>query len=74
MPLYIAQSRDLDRCHGCLRTDSLTTLKERATQLLIRYKSGALVTQFFMRLFKSSTALFGKLWKIATLENYFSVD
>ena len=27
-------------------TDSLTTLKDRATQLLIKYKSGALVTQF----------------------------
>ena len=25
---------------------SLTTLKDRATQLLIKYKSGALVTQF----------------------------
>ena len=27
-------------------TDSLTTLKDRATQFLIKYKSGALVTQF----------------------------
>ena len=45
MPLYIAQSGDLDRCYRCL-TDSLTTLKDRATQLLIKYKSGALVTQF----------------------------
>ena len=44
MPLYIAQSGDLDRCHACL-THSLTTLKDRATQLLIKYKSGALVTQ-----------------------------
>ena len=44
MPLYIAQSGDLDRCYRCL-TDSLTTLKDRATQLLIKYKSGALVTQ-----------------------------
>ena len=47
MPLYIEQSGDLDRCHGCLtdgRTDS-QTLKDRATQLLIMYKSGALVTQ-----------------------------
>ena len=26
-------------------TDSLTTLKDRATQLLIKYESGALVTQ-----------------------------
>ena len=44
MPLYIAQSGDLDMCYRCL-TDSLTTLKDRATQLLIKYKSGALVTQ-----------------------------
>ena len=44
MPLYIAQSGDLDRCYRCL-TDRLTTLKDRATQLLIEYKSGALVTQ-----------------------------
>ena len=45
MPLYIAKSGDLDRCYRCL-TDSLTTLKDSATQLLIKYKSGALVTQF----------------------------
>ena len=47
MTLYIAQSGDLHRCHGCL-TDSLTdwqTLKDRATQLLKKYKSGALVMQ-----------------------------
>ena len=44
MPLYIAQSGDLVRCHGCL-TDS-QNLKDRATQLLIKYKSGALVTQY----------------------------
>ena len=44
MPLYIAQSGDLDRLHGGL-THSLTTLKDRATQLHIKYKSGALVTQ-----------------------------
>ena len=43
MPLYIAQSGDLDRCNGCL-TDG-QTLKDSATQLLIKYKSGALVTQ-----------------------------
>ena len=43
MPLYIGQRRDLVRCYRCL-TDSLT-LKDRATQLLIKYKSGALVTQ-----------------------------
>ena len=46
MPLYIEQSGDVDRCHGCL-TDWLTTLKDRATQLLIRYKSGAFVTQLW---------------------------
>ena len=45
MPLYIEQSGDLDRCHQCL-THSLATLKDRATQLLIKYKSGALVTQY----------------------------
>ena len=43
MPLYIAQSGDLVRCYRCL-TDR-QTLKDRATQLLIKYKSGALVTQ-----------------------------
>ena len=43
MPLYIAQSGDLEGCHACL-TDSLT-LKDSATQLFIKYKSGALVTQ-----------------------------
>ena len=42
MPLHIEQSGDLDRCHG------LTTLKNRATQLLIKYKSGALVTQWMI--------------------------
>ena len=41
MPLYITQSGDLVECHGCLTQ----TLKDRATQLLIKYKSGALVTQ-----------------------------
>ena len=46
MPLYIEKSGDLEGCHACL-TDSLTHshLKDRATQLLIKYKSGALVTQ-----------------------------
>ena len=43
MPLYIGQRGDLVRCYRCL-TDSLT-LKDRATQLLLKYKSGALVTQ-----------------------------
>ena len=45
MPLYTAQSGDLNRCYLCL-TDS-QTLKDSATQLLINYKSGALVTQFY---------------------------
>ena len=45
MPLYIAQSGDLDRCHGCPTDYDWQTLKDRATQLLIKYKSGALVTQ-----------------------------
>ena len=44
MPLYIAQSGDLDRCYRCLTHSQ--TLKDSATQLLIKYKSGALVTQF----------------------------
>ena len=44
MPLYIKQSGDLVRCRGC-QTDR-QTLKDRATELLIKYKSGALVTQF----------------------------
>ena len=46
MPLYIVQSGDLGRCHACVtdgRTDG-QTLKDKATQLLIKYKSGALVT------------------------------
>ena len=49
MPLYIAKRGDLEGCHACL-TDSLTDshLKDRATQLLIKYKSGALVTQFLL--------------------------
>ena len=59
MPLYIEQSGDLDRCYPCL-TNSLThwqTLKDRATKLLIKYKSGALVTQYA----KKAAAL--KIWK-----------
>ena len=44
MPLYIAQSGQLSRMPNGL-TDWLTTLKDRATQLRIMYKSGALVTQ-----------------------------
>ena len=48
MPLYIAQSGDLEGCHACL-TDSLTSLKDSATQLLTKYKSGALVTQYWSK-------------------------
>ena len=36
---------------------SLTTLKDRATQLLIKYKSGALVTQFRKYAFSGGSAL-----------------
>ena len=49
MPLYIEHSGDLDRCYRCL-TDSLTTLKDSANQLLIKYKSGDLVTQLALYL------------------------
>ena len=60
MPLYIAKSGDLEGCHACLTdslTHSLTTLKDSATQLLIKYKSGALVTQY---LFKNTYVIFNK--------------
>ena len=43
MPLYIAQSGDLDRCYRCL---THSHLKDSATQLLTKYKSGALVAQY----------------------------
>ena len=43
MPLYIAQSGDLEGCNACL-TDG-QTLEDSATQLLTKYKSGALLTQ-----------------------------
>ena len=43
MPLCIKQSGHLDRCHGSLTHSQ--TLKDSATQLLIKYRSGALVTQ-----------------------------
>ena len=42
MPLYIAKSGDLEGFHACL---THSHLKDRATQLLIKYKSGALETQ-----------------------------
>ena len=53
MPLYIEQSGDVDRCHGSL-TD-WQTLKDRVTQLLIKYKSGALVTQYALKENKDSS-------------------
>ena len=56
MPLYIAKSGDLDRCYRCL-TDSLTTLKDRATQLLIKYKSGALVAQLGLNNIKTGLTI-----------------
>ena len=55
MPLYIAKSGDLEGCHACL-TDRLTILKDRATQLLIKYKIGALVTQFIFEICKHTSA------------------
>ena len=45
MPLYIAKVEIWTGVTDASLTDSLTTLKDRATQLLIKYKSGALVTQ-----------------------------
>ena len=53
-----AKSGDLDRCYRCL-TDSQS--KDRAAQLLTKYKSGALVTQcvsgyhYFSQLSSSSS-------------------
>ena len=48
MPLYIAQTGDLDRCYRCL-TDWLTTLKDRATQLLINYKVNRCLARYSPR-------------------------
>ena len=45
MPLYIEQREIWTDITDALLTHSLTTLKDSATQLLIKYKSGALVTQ-----------------------------
>ena len=56
MPLYIAQSGDLEGCHACL-TDS-KTLKDRATQLLTKYKSVALVTQYEQKQKNEETNMF----------------
>ena len=43
MHLYIEQSGDLVRCHGCLTHSQ--PLKDTASQLLISW-SGAVLTQF----------------------------
>ena len=57
MPSYIAKSGDLDLLPMPYRLiHSLTTLKDSATQLLIKYKSGALATQ------KDSNVFTDKLW------------
>ena len=46
MPLYILHKVEIWKgVTHAWRMDSLTTLKDGATQLLIKYKSGALVTQ-----------------------------
>ena len=55
MPLYIAKSGDLGRCYQCL-TDS--QCKDRATQLLTKYKSGALVTQYEQKQKNEETNMF----------------
>ena len=49
MPLYITQSGDLVRCYRCLTHSQ--TLKDRATQLLIKYTIGALVRQLKIEIF-----------------------
>ena len=55
MPLYIAKSGDLDRCYRCLTEGQ--TLKDRATQLLKKYKSGALLTQFVLCIVLNSNGI-----------------
>ena len=45
MPLYIAKSGDLDLVSPMPDRLTDSQLKDSATQLLIKYKSGALVTQ-----------------------------
>ena len=64
------------QCHGSL-IDSLTlsqTLKDRATQLLIKYKSGALVTQFLLlqtspSKLKSLVTFFARCIKLIFISN-----
>ena len=55
MPLYIAQRGYLVRCYRCLTHSQ--TLKDSATQLLIKYKSGALVTHLFFTLYNTPMAV-----------------
>ena len=51
---------------------SLTTLKDSATQLLIKYKSGALVTQYKISLFPAHCDIRSTLWSIfLTMYQYF---
>ena len=50
MPLYIEQREIWTGVTDALLTHSLTTLKDKATQLLIKYKSGALVTQLILNM------------------------
>ena len=56
MPLYIAKCGDLDRCYRCL-----THRANSATQLLTKYKSGALVTQLLTVDVSAFLKLIGKL-------------
>ena len=72
MPLYIEQSGDLERCQRCL-THSQTTLKDSATQLLIKYKSGALVTQYKLgththTLCPKYSRILGRWWTSTTVQ------
>ena len=46
MPVYIEKNANKDRWHRCpIRLTGWQTSKDRATELLIKYKSGALVKQ-----------------------------
>ena len=52
--------------------DRLTTLKDRATQLLIKYKSGAFVTQFRCSALKMVSL--SKTWLYAYIANMKTSD
>ena len=60
MPLYIAKVEIWTGVTDALRTDGLT-LKGRATQLLIKYKIGALVTQYTQEM-EVAVAQKGLIW------------